>query len=108
MASRRVSVCLIARNGIFQSPAIPRRGLISIPYSMSRQFQTTPTRYAQQANTKSKRDPAPKVQRGDSKLYKDADAAVADLQNGSTILSAGFGLCGTAGLFYSSLPAPTN
>ncbi|KFY09339.1 hypothetical protein V491_08245 [Pseudogymnoascus sp. VKM F-3775] len=30
-----------------------------------------------------------------SKLYKSADAAVADLKSGSTILSAGFGLCGT-------------
>jgi 3-oxoacid CoA-transferase len=40
---------------------------------------------------------APKVSRGGSKLYKDADEAVADIQSGSTILSAGFGLCGTAG-----------
>lgn len=30
-----------------------------------------------------------------SKFYKSADAAVADLKPGSTILSAGFGLCGT-------------
>ncbi|KAB8766450.1 hypothetical protein FH972_026610 [Carpinus fangiana] len=34
--------------------------------------------------------------RPDSKVYKDADAAVADIKPGSTILSAGFGLCGTA------------
>jgi hypothetical protein len=51
----------------------------------------------QQANTKAKRDPAPKIVRGASKVYKDADAAVVDLKSGSTILSAGFGLCGTAG-----------
>lgn len=31
------------------------------------------------------------------KLYGTADEAVADLKSGSTILSAGFGLCGTAG-----------
>lgn len=30
-------------------------------------------------------------------MFKDADAAVADLKSGSIILSAGFGLCGTAG-----------
>ncbi|KAL7795083.1 hypothetical protein V8C37DRAFT_401197 [Trichoderma ceciliae] len=31
-----------------------------------------------------------------SKLYESADAAVADVQSGSTILSSGFGLCGIA------------
>jgi len=40
---------------------------------------------------------APKIERGTSKLFKDADEAVADIKSGSTILSAGFGLCGTAG-----------
>jgi 3-oxoacid CoA-transferase len=29
-------------------------------------------------------------------LFKDADAAVKDIKSGATILSAGFGLCGTA------------
>jgi hypothetical protein len=41
--------------------------------------------------------PATKTARGQSKIYKNADEAVADLKSGSTILSAGFGLCGTAG-----------
>ncbi|KAK8195208.1 succinyl-CoA:3-ketoacid-coenzyme A transferase [Phyllosticta capitalensis] len=36
----------------------------------------------------------PQVSRGTSKLYKDADAAIADLTSGSTLLSAGFGVCG--------------
>ncbi|KAJ5130206.1 uncharacterized protein N7515_006245 [Penicillium bovifimosum] len=40
--------------------------------------------------------PAPKLERGGSKLFKDADAAVADIKSGSTILSSGFGLCGVA------------
>lgn len=40
---------------------------------------------------------APKVERGGSKVFKDADAAVADIKSGSTILSSGFGLCGVAG-----------
>ncbi|KAH9869919.1 hypothetical protein J1614_006840 [Plenodomus biglobosus] len=39
---------------------------------------------------------APKIDRAKSKLFKDADEAVADIQPGSTILSAGFGLCGVA------------
>lgn len=40
---------------------------------------------------------APKTARGASKVFKSADEAVADITSGSTILSAGFGLCGTAG-----------
>lgn len=39
--------------------------------------------------------PATKERR-QSKLFKDADEAVADIKSGSIILSAGFGLCGTA------------
>lgn len=42
-------------------------------------------------------DGKPVTDRPRSKLFKDADEAVADLQSGSVILSAGFGLCGTAG-----------
>lgn len=36
------------------------------------------------------------IDRSKSKLFKDADEAVADIQSGSTVLSAGFGLCGVA------------
>ncbi|KAF2997951.1 hypothetical protein E8E13_005901 [Curvularia kusanoi] len=39
---------------------------------------------------------APAVDRSKSKLWNSADEAVADIQSGSTILSAGFGLCGVA------------
>jgi 3-oxoacid CoA-transferase len=39
---------------------------------------------------------APTIDRSASKLFESADEAVADLQSGSTILSAGFGLCGVA------------
>lgn len=38
----------------------------------------------------------PTIDRSRSKLFKSADEAVADIQSGSTILSAGFGLCGVA------------
>jgi len=49
----------------------------------------------QQRNKKPSLVPEPV--RGTSKLFKNADEAVADIKSGSTILSAGFGLCGTAG-----------
>lgn len=47
------------------------------------------------------RAPAPK--RGASKIFPDADAAVADIASGSTILSAGFGLCGVAETLITAL-----
>lgn len=55
----------------------------------------------QQANIKVKRGKAPDLVRGESKVFKDADEAVKDLKSGSLVLSAGFGLCGTAGMFNS-------
>lgn len=39
---------------------------------------------------------APEKIRGKSKIYASADEAVADIKSGSILLSAGFGLCGTA------------
>ena len=45
---------------------------------------------------------APTIDRSRSKVYASADEAVADIKSGSTILSAGFGLCGTAGMFLIS------
>jgi 3-oxoacid CoA-transferase len=75
--------------------------------TIARSFHTASRRYEQQANTKVKRDSAPQIVRGDSKLYKDADAAVADIKSGATILSAGFGLCGTAGKFNRTIQCLT-
>lgn len=56
-------------------------------------FSTTPL---QRRQAPSPEDTHPSPSRPKSKLYKDADEAVADLKDGSTILSAGFGLCGVA------------
>lgn len=39
---------------------------------------------------------APSKVRGQRKVYDSVDEAVADIKSGSTVLSAGFGLCGTA------------
>ncbi|RAL04407.1 3-oxoacid CoA-transferase [Aspergillus ibericus CBS 121593] len=46
---------------------------------------------------------APRIDRSASKLFKNADAAVADLKSGSTILSSGFGLCGVAETLISAI-----
>lgn len=46
---------------------------------------------------------APSVDRAASKLFNNADDAVADLKSGSTILSSGFGLCGVADTIISAI-----
>ena len=45
----------------------------------------------------------PLIDRTRSKIFHDADEAVADLQSGSVVLSAGFGLCGTAETIISAM-----
>jgi 3-oxoacid CoA-transferase len=92
MATRRISTISLTRN----IPSLPRARPHITPLHV-RQLRTTPIFYEQKANVGAKRDPAPKIVKGGSKVFKNADEAVADIQNGSTILSAGFGLCGTAG-----------
>ncbi|OAP60712.1 hypothetical protein AYL99_05714 [Fonsecaea erecta] len=62
-----------------------------------RHFTSSRTRWREATSSLSSDKHAPPViDRTRSKLFKDADEAVADIQSGSTILSAGFGLCGTA------------
>lgn len=103
MATRRIpALCLASssRNALFVAAAGARTQRRAVLAPLARQFNSTGwRREQQQANVGAKRDPAPKIVRGASKVYKDADAAVADLKSGSTLLSAGFGLCGTAGTF---------
>ena len=100
MATRKISSAYIAQSSRNALLSIPRFRPFYIP--RARQFQTSSRNWEQvKANTSAKRDPAPKIVRGASKVFKDADAAVADIQSGATILSAGFGLCGTAGIFPS-------
>lgn len=47
--------------------------------------------------------PTPGPTRGGSKLFPDADAAVADIAPGSVLLSSGFGLCGVAETLITAL-----
>lgn len=50
-------------------------------------------------------DSAPVIDRSKSKVLKSAEEAVADIQSGSTILSAGFGLCGVADTLINAIKA---
>ena len=87
------------------------RLLVSSVFSRLRTYHSIPPRlrttqlaclYQPNATSRQRRlysqpvERAPVIDRSRSKLFKSADEAVADVQSGSTILSAGFGLCGVA------------
>jgi 3-oxoacid CoA-transferase len=99
MTTRRIPSVFLTQSRLNTNTFLtaPRIHFLPVSLPRARNFQTTSIRSEQRANTSVKRDPAPKVVRGQSKLFKDADAAVEDLKSGAVILSAGFGICGTAG-----------
>uniref|UniRef100_A0A9P3B9E0 Succinyl-CoA:3-ketoacid-coenzyme A transferase n=1 Tax=Aspergillus pseudoviridinutans TaxID=1517512 RepID=A0A9P3B9E0_9EURO len=76
--------CYIARGG----PVLRTTNICHVRYSTATSQQQTPE---------------PKIERAASKLFRDADEAVADLKSGSTILSSGFGLCGVADTLISAI-----
>ncbi|KAL2210244.1 succinyl-CoA:3-ketoacid-coenzyme A transferase [Sarocladium strictum] len=89
-------------------PSAPSLRIVATPFAISATItcrgalrQTRTTRWRGFATTAFVRREAPP--KGSSKLYEDADAAVADIQSGSTILSSGFGLCGVADTLIGAL-----
>ncbi|KAL4877910.1 hypothetical protein BJY04DRAFT_197073 [Aspergillus karnatakaensis] len=60
-------------------------------------------RYSTESTTIGQPSRAPVIDRSASKLFKNADEAVADIKSGSTILSSGFGLCGVADTIISAI-----
>nr|OQO23780.1 hypothetical protein B0A51_06729 [Rachicladosporium sp. CCFEE 5018] len=69
----------------------PRAAWQARDYISGRQgFKSSAPSYREATNGKSAR------KRGGSKLFDSVDEAVADIKSGSIVLSAGFGLCGTA------------
>src|SRR5689334_11123859 len=63
-------------------------------------FTSSRPKWREALDQEQRRD-QPVIDRTRSKIFHDADEAVADFKSGSTLLSAGFGLCGTAGKFPS-------
>jgi hypothetical protein len=60
-------------------------------------YPIQPRRTFYVALSRRRQERAPAVERGHSKVFNSADDAIADLQDGAVILSAGFGLSGVAG-----------
>lgn len=82
MSRRVATVCRPRIHFAVRATAVARPWLPKAPIGISRSSYSTEV---------------PKPQVGVSKLVESADEAVADIKSGSTILSAGFGLCGVAG-----------
>lgn len=92
MAALRVTTASLSRKAL---TACRPRLYLGVRYSV-RPLPSV-ARSSQYSTTAPKLSLAPKIERGGDKVFKDADAAVADIKSGSTILSSGFGLCGVAG-----------
>ncbi|PWY96781.1 succinyl-CoA:3-ketoacid-coenzyme A transferase 1 [Aspergillus sclerotioniger CBS 115572] len=101
MATVRLAALVSSRRLIAQPRphlAVPQLSISLFPSS------TRVVARARSTTSTSEQPPrAPKIDRSASKLFKNADAAVADLKSGSTILSSGFGLCGVAETLISAL-----
>ncbi|KAI4618120.1 uncharacterized protein J4E87_008130 [Alternaria ethzedia] len=76
--------------------ALPARLCSQRPLPSQLRAARLPPRWRFTGQLRSISQSAPMIDRSKSKLFKDADEAVADVQPGSTVLSAGFGLCGVA------------
>lgn len=94
---------LTATAGTAASPSPKRRHtpLFLLPRSTTNRSFTTTTRLLS-ANLPPQ-DTTPAPERGASKLWPSADAAVADIPSGSVLLSSGFGLCGVAETLITAL-----
>lgn len=83
--------------------ASPRPSRCRLTYEIPTKSFTLRTRNARFFSTSKSRGEAPRPQethpspsRPKSKIFESADEAVKDIKDGSTLLSAGFGLCGVA------------
>ncbi|KKK15016.1 succinyl-CoA:3-ketoacid-coenzyme A transferase [Aspergillus rambellii] len=103
MATLRLSVSALSRKATsIARPQLYRayqRTCLPPVASIARARYSTPS----PRTGESTRARAPAIDRSASKLFKNADEAVADLQSGSTILSSGFGLCGVADTIISAI-----
>lgn len=91
----RVSACLLRRSLV--CPLLASKVPVQRYSAWTLPGQLYSARYSTAKTAPAPARLAPTVERGASKLFKNADQAVADIQSGSTILSSGFGLCGVAG-----------
>ncbi|KAE8387361.1 hypothetical protein BDV23DRAFT_128580 [Aspergillus alliaceus] len=103
MATLRVSALPLSRRAFTVArprfPLVTHRNANARPLLRTDNLNSAP--YS--ATTVAQPVRASKVGRGASKIFKNADEAVADLKSGSTILSSGFGLCGVADTLLSAI-----
>lgn len=107
MAALRIPALALSRKGA----SVARAQLCARPYQKTwgRPILSTPhAGYSTEPTAVKQPTRAPVIDRAASKLFKNADEAVADLQSDSTLLSSGFGLCGVAGEYILQLANAKN
>lgn len=101
-AAASVPLCL-GRYNCLRTNATSALTSTAVAASSRRLFSSSTIRRSAGLSSQEGEGKAPSPSRGASKLFPDADAAVADVQSGSTILSSGFGLCGVAETLITAL-----
>lgn len=101
-AVKTVPLCL-GRYSCLRTNATTALASTTVAASSCRLFSSSTARRSAGLSSHGSESTAPTPNRGASKLFPDADAAVADIKSGSTILSSGFGLCGVAETLITAL-----
>ncbi|KAK2608138.1 hypothetical protein N8I77_006769 [Diaporthe amygdali] len=101
-AVKTVPLCL-GRYSCLRTNATTALASTTVAASSCRLFSSSTARRSAGLSSHESESTAPTPNRGASKLFPDADAAVADIKSGSTILSSGFGLCGVAETLITAL-----
>lgn len=102
--ARQAAVLTSPARALSRATSSPPRPGLAIAVTPRRHLTTTaPLLSADPLTPPPSRPATPAPSRGGSKLYPDADAAVADVASGSVLLSSGFGLCGVAETLITAL-----
>lgn len=100
-ATASAPLCLSRYNCLRRNNGTVALASSTAAVSSRRLFSSSTARRSADPSPSESKAPAPN--RGGSKLFRDADAAVADVKSGSVILSSGFGLCGVAETLITAL-----
>ncbi|KAI3396072.1 hypothetical protein diail_489 [Diaporthe ilicicola] len=102
-AALAAPLCLARYNCLRTNATVALASSTRAATTPRRLFSSSTVRRSAGSSAQESESKAPAPTRGASKLYPDADAAVADVKSGSVILSSGFGLCGVAETIITAL-----
>ncbi|KIY01045.1 uncharacterized protein Z520_03711 [Fonsecaea multimorphosa CBS 102226] len=94
--SRTYATTVLRRIGVSSSSSVLSQASPAPGTQLKKRHFSAKSSRRREAFSAQRQQRAPVVDRGASKVFQSADDAIADIPDGTTILSAGFGLCGVA------------